>query len=216
MNDTIVQIALDVTSIDKAVRLGEIAVKVGADWLEAGTPLITFEGVEAIGALAREFPQVPIVADYKSMDGVAKYVEEAGRQGASIATVCAVTSDASVREAVRAGRESKVKIVADLLAVSDLVRRAQEVAGLGVDYVMVHLGADEIRERPTEDPLTGLSEVVEAVDVPVGVGTFNAGQAVEAVKKGARFIVQGNPLLSSDNMQKALGEFIERVKSVAR
>ena len=216
MDDTIIQIALDVTSVDRALELGEMAVRTGADWLEAGTPFITFEGVKAIGALAKEFSQVPIVADYKSMDGVAKYVKEAGRQGASIATVCAVASDASVREAVRAGKESRVKVTADLLAVPDLVKRAKEIAAMGVDYIMVHLAADEMREDLTQDPLAGLSEVVKAVDIPVGVGTFNVEQAVEAVKRGAKFIVQGNPLLSSDDPEKGLSEFIKEVRRATR
>ena len=214
MDDIIIQIALDVTSIDRALELGKMAVKAGADWIEAGTPLITFEGVKAIGALAKEFPQVSIVADYKSMDGVAKYFKEAGRQGASIATVCAVTSDASVKEAVEAGKERGVKVTADLLAIFDPAKRAKEVAGMGVDYVMIHLGIDELREDPSRDPLAGLSEVIGAVDIPVGVGTFNAEQAIEALKRGAKFIVQGNPLLSSDDPQKSLSEFIEKVKKL--
>ena len=44
------------------------AVEAGFDWLEAGTPLITLQGVSSIGALARAFPDKPIVADYKTMD----------------------------------------------------------------------------------------------------------------------------------------------------
>ena len=47
----IVQAAIDVLRIDDALRIAESAVKAGVDWLEAGTPLITFAGTEAIGAL---------------------------------------------------------------------------------------------------------------------------------------------------------------------
>src|SRR5262249_48613478 len=70
----VVQVAIDVLSIDEALRIAEAAVRAGVDWLEAGTPLITFAGVQAIGALARAFPGVPVLADYKMMDGVRKYV----------------------------------------------------------------------------------------------------------------------------------------------
>src|ERR1700761_4148117 len=97
----VVQVAIDVLNIDAALRLGEAAVKAGADWLEAGTPLITFAGVSAIGALARAFPGVPVLADYKMMDGVRKYVVETANQGGRLATICAVASDASLREAIR-------------------------------------------------------------------------------------------------------------------
>ena len=47
---------------------------------KAGTPLITYEGVRAIGALAKAFPGIPVLADYKMMDGVRKYVVETANQ----------------------------------------------------------------------------------------------------------------------------------------
>src|SRR5256885_17236143 len=85
----VVQVAIDVLTIDAALRIAEAAVKAGVDWLEVGTPLVTFAGVSAIGALAKAFPGVPVLADYKVMDGVTKYIVEAGKQGGRIATVCA-------------------------------------------------------------------------------------------------------------------------------
>ena len=103
----IVQVAIDVLTIDEALRIGEAAVRAGADWLEAGTPLITFEGVRAIGALAREFPHIPVLADYKMMDGVRKYVLETANQGGRVCTICAVSSDSSIRDAARALQESR-------------------------------------------------------------------------------------------------------------
>src|ERR1700756_5584332 len=69
MMNTIVQISLDFTSIAKALETARLAVRSGVDWLEAGTPLIISEGMNSIRALRTEFPQVPIVADLKAMDG---------------------------------------------------------------------------------------------------------------------------------------------------
>jgi 3-hexulose-6-phosphate synthase/6-phospho-3-hexuloisomerase len=42
------------------------------DWLEAGTPLIIAEGMNGVPRVARRFPQTPIVADLKTMDGGTK------------------------------------------------------------------------------------------------------------------------------------------------
>ena len=64
----IVQVAIDVLDVDRALKVAEAAVRAGVDWLEAGTPLITFQGVRSIGALAREFPEHPVLADFKMMD----------------------------------------------------------------------------------------------------------------------------------------------------
>ena len=67
--NTIVQISLDVTNIPEAIETAQMALRAGVDWLEAGTPLIIAEGMNGVRALRREFPNVPIVADLKTMDG---------------------------------------------------------------------------------------------------------------------------------------------------
>src|SRR4051794_25206321 len=64
----VIQLAIDLFTVDEALRLAEVGVKAGVDWLEAGTPLIVRRGADAIGAIARAFPQFPVLADYKTMD----------------------------------------------------------------------------------------------------------------------------------------------------
>src|SRR3712207_5325698 len=86
----IIQGAIDTLDVERALRVAEAAVGAGVDWLEAGTPLITFEGVRAIGVLAREFPEHPVLAYLKMMDGVRKYVLATAAQGRRIATICGV------------------------------------------------------------------------------------------------------------------------------
>src|SRR5436305_13357733 len=153
----IIQAAIDVLTIDEALRIGEACVKAGVDWLEAGTPLITFAGVAAIGALAREFPNTPVLADYKMMDGVYKYVAETAKQGGRLATICAVASDASIREAVRAAADAGVALLTELYASLDVAERAAQMEAWGVDSVYVHWGSDQRHEMPDHDPLAGLA-----------------------------------------------------------
>src|SRR5439155_24842734 len=155
----IVQVAIDVLDIDRALRVAEAAVRAGVDWLEAGTPLITFQGVRAIGALARAFPEHPVLADFKMMDGVRKYVLAAAEQGGRLATICGVAADASIAAAVAAGRESGVRVDCDLYAAPDGPQRAREVIALGVDSAYIHWGADQRAARPEMDPLLYLDEL---------------------------------------------------------
>jgi 3-hexulose-6-phosphate synthase len=208
----VVQVAIDVLNVDDALRIAEAAVKAGVDWLEAGTPLITFAGVGAIGALAKEFPGVPVLADYKMMDGVRKYVVEAGKQGGRIATICAVASEASVVEAVAAGRDSGVTVITDLYASPDVTAKAIRMAELGVDSVYVHWGADQRKAMPERDPLADLSGVVENVSLPVGVGTFSVEDGVRAFSLGASIAVIGVPLIQADDVESALREYVLRSK----
>jgi 3-hexulose-6-phosphate synthase len=216
MTPPIVQVAIDVLTVDDALRIAEAAVKAGVDWLEAGTPLITFAGVRAIGELARAFPGVPVLADYKMMDGVRKYVVETANQGGRVATICAVASDASIREAVRAGQDSGVTVITDLYAAPDVARRAEEVAALGVDSVYVHWGADQRAERPERDPLADLAGVIERVKLPVGVGTFSVEDGIRAFRAGASIGVIGVPLIQAADVEGALREYVERSKAAYR
>ncbi len=57
------QLALDFVDLHRAVLVAEKAVPAGVDWLEAGTPLIKSEGLDAVRDLKRRFPALTIVAD---------------------------------------------------------------------------------------------------------------------------------------------------------
>ncbi len=209
----IVQVAIDVLTIDDALRIAEAAVKAGVDWLEAGTPLITFAGVSAIGALARAFPGVPVLADYKMMDGVRKYVVETAKQGGRLCTICAVASDASTREAVSAGHDAGVTLITDLYAAPDVGERAAQLEALGVDAVYVHWGADQRNERPERDPLADLAAALERVSLPVGVGTFSVADGVRAFRSGAGIAVIGVPLIQAADVEGALREYVDSAKA---
>jgi 3-hexulose-6-phosphate synthase len=212
----IVQVAIDVRSTDQALRIAEAAVRAGVDWLEAGTPLITFEGTRCIEALARGFPGVPVLADFKMMDGVRKYVLETGQRGGRIATICAVSSDASIREAVRGGVEAGVAVVVDLYASPDPAARAVEVEKLGAESLYVHWGADQRKEDPARDPQADLEAVLERARVPVGIATFSTEDAVRAMRRGAGIAVIGVPIIESADVEGDLRRYVESAKAAYR
>ena len=96
----LVQLALDFPTIDEALRMAEVGVRAGVDILEAGTPLIVAEGAKSIGALAKAFPNYPILADYKTMDSGGKNVLLTQKQGGHYMTVCANSADETVKAAI--------------------------------------------------------------------------------------------------------------------
>jgi 3-hexulose-6-phosphate synthase/6-phospho-3-hexuloisomerase len=196
----VVQVSLDVETIEKALIVAEKAIAAGVDWIEAGTPLILSEGFRSVVSLRRRFPERVIVSDQKSMDGGGLETEQAARAGADVVVIMAAAHDATIKEAVKYARSYGVAIMADLLAVKDKVARAREMEGFGVDYIIVHTGFDERHHNPGLSPLADLPSIVKAVNIPVqAVGGLNADQAVETLKMGAKLIVVGAPLVTRDD-----------------
>jgi len=212
----VIQLAIDLTTIDEALKLAGIGVKAGVDWLEAGTPLIFRRGADAIGAIARAFPEHPVLADYKTMDSGGKNVLLTAEQGGRLMTVCAGACDETVASAVAASKDTGVLVVVDTIGVRDQVGRAREVERIGADSVYLHYGADQRRADATQDSTQWVESVGNVVHVPLGAGTFGIEDAVRAASLGTDVLVIGHPLISGPDPLSALKEYCERVREAYR
>src|SRR5207247_1406482 len=155
--EPVLQVALDHMHLKRALLAAAEAVEGGADWLEAGTPLIKSEGMEVVRQLKKTFPGTTVVADLKTMDTGAFEVEIAAKAGADVVTVMGVTDDATILEAVKAARRYGAKIMVDLMRVPDKAARAKELEKLGVDYLNMHVSIDEqMIARTRTEEMTGL------------------------------------------------------------
>jgi 3-hexulose-6-phosphate synthase/6-phospho-3-hexuloisomerase len=195
-----VQLSLDLIDLQEALRTAEIALRAGVDWLEVGTPLIIAEGMRGVRELRTRYPDVPIVADLKTMDGGWLEAELMAKAGATLLVVMGQAHEETIELVAKAGREFGAKVMGDNMAMSDPVAGAKRLEELGCDYIVHHIGYDRRtlrRERglSTPTPLDQLREVVEAVSVPVqAVGGLTVEQATETPKYGAPLVVVGAPL----------------------
>lgn len=192
----IVQLSLDLTSLEEALETAAIAVDAGVDWLEAGTPLLLAEGLRAVEKLRERFPDHPIVADLKTMDGGYLEAEMMAKAGADLVVVMGRAHEATIRRVVDAGRDFGVKVMGDNLGADDRVQNAVWMEGLGVDFIVHHIGFDERGMIKGLSPLDELDAVVRAVRVPVqAVGGLSIQQAIECPSRGAPLVVVGAPLV---------------------
>jgi len=189
----ILQVALDFVDMARALQLAAEAVEGGADWLEAGTPLIKSVGLDAVRQLKERFPDRVVVADLKVMDAGRIEVEYAAKAGAGVITVLAAAADSTIAECVEAGRHYGAKIAADLINMPDPVRRARELQALGVDYIDVHTPIDvQMRGHLSFDLLR---EVAGTVETPLCVaGGITGETAADAVAAGARVVIVGGAI----------------------
>jgi 3-hexulose-6-phosphate synthase len=209
----IVQIALDFATIEEALAMARIGVEAGVDWLEIGTPLIVSQGLSPIGEMVRAFPKYPVLADYKTMDSGGKNVHRTKAQGGHIMTVCANAPDETIRAAVAASKETDVMVVVDTIGVKQQAARARQCAEWGAHSIYLHYGADQRVADASQDSVQWLGEVLAAVDIPVGVGTFGIEDAVRAVSKGADLVAIGHPVISGPNAAGELREFVREVRA---
>lgn len=210
---TVVQISLDLTSIDEALATAAIARLAGVDWLEAGTPLILAEGMHGVRTLREGFPDMPIVADLKTMDGGYLEAEMMAKAGATHVVVMARAHEETLKCVVKAGRDFGVKVMGDNLGCPDMVGAARFIEDMGCDFVVHHVGYDERRGtaasgRRMPSPLDQLREVVSAVQIPVqAVGGLTLEQATRTPEFGAPLVVIGAPLaVDSESFRTAAGD----------
>jgi 3-hexulose-6-phosphate synthase/6-phospho-3-hexuloisomerase len=216
MNAT-VQISLDIVDLAEAMSAAEMAIRAGVDWLEAGTPLIIAEGMHGVRELRARYPETPIVADLKTMDGGWLEAELMAKAGASMVVVMGQAHAETVESVVKAGRDFGVKVMGDNMAMGDPVDGARRLEELGCDYVIHHIGFDMRtlrRERglSAPAPLDCLREVVQAVSVPVqAVGGLTIEQATETPRYGAPLVVIGAPLAIDAHAFRTAGGNVEQV-----
>ena len=217
----IVQISLDLIDIDEALETAALAMRAGVDWLEAGTPLILAEGLHGVRKLREAFPDTPVVADLKTMDGGYLEAEMMAKAGATHVVVMARAHEETIKCVVKAGRDFGVKVMGDNLGAPDMISAAKLLEDLGCDYVIHHIGYDERRGIAAQgnrmpSPLDQLEEVVKAVNIPVqAVGGLSLEQAIQCPRYGAPLVVLGAPLtIDADAFKTANGDLEESLRLI--
>jgi 3-hexulose-6-phosphate synthase len=218
-----VQLSLDLQTLDEALATAEIAVRAGVDWLEAGTPLILGEGLHAVAALHRKYPDHPVVADLKTMDAGYLEAEMMYKAGASFVVVMGQAHEHTIREAVRAARAYDRYVMGDVMLCPDKLAVARTMEAMGVDVVIVHTGLDERHAEKGKSPLDDLKTLRPALKLPLqAVGGLSIDQAAQCPALGASLVVIGAPLAVADyelkpaadaeRLFETIQSFVRRVK----
>lgn len=198
----VLQVALDLLNSDRALAIAQDAVKGGADWLEAGTPLIKSEGMDIVRNLREQFPGKTIVADMKTIDTGALETEMAAKAGADVICLLAASDDSTIVDAVKSARKYGIKIMIDLIGIPNKVTRAKALEKIGVDYLCIHVGIDE--QMHGKKPREVLTSLVKHTSLPIAVaGGLNSETVSDIIQTGASIIIVGGAITKAQNVTEA-------------
>lgn len=196
------QLALDFLELNRALQVAREAVKGGANWIEAGTPLIKSVGLDVIRALRKEFPKHTLVADLKTMDAGRVEMEAAAKAGANVAIVMGAASDSTIKECIEAGKNYGIDIGVDMLGVKNLVELSKSCEEWGAHHISLHLPIDD--QMRGMDPLADLIKLRPSIKIPIAVaGGINSETAAAVAGAGADIVIVGGAITKAENAEEA-------------
>ena len=214
----ILQVALDFTSIDEAIKIAENISGIDDLWLEAGTPLIKSEGVRAIKRLRELFPDRFIVADLKIADAGRVESELAARAGANMVTVLGTSATETIKDVVEACRELGIKAMVDLMDLPNPLEHVERFIKLGADALIYHIGYDRQRGGLRAiDFMDQIEKLTAKSRIPVAAaGGIRVGEAGKLVKAGCKIIIVGKAVTRAERPELTAKKLLEEIKSTSR
>jgi 3-hexulose-6-phosphate synthase len=209
------QIAIDMGNAETALSMVKEIHDV-IDIVEIGTPMIVREGMLAVRLIKASYPNVVVLADAKIVDGGAIESEDAFEAGADLVTVLAVANDETIQAVVNTARKHGKQVVADMICVNDVEKRAIELDDIGLDYFCVHTSVDVRNTAKTPktpfDELTKIMKVLKNTKAAVAGGVNM--KTIPLVKKiGPEIVVIGSALTRAANLRAAVVEMEEAIKN---
>jgi 3-hexulose-6-phosphate synthase len=205
------QIAIDLVDAKTALKMvGDIQDVI--DIVEVGTPMIMREGMLPVRMIKEKFPNVIVLADAKIVDGGDIESGDAFEAGADIVTVLAVAEDATIQAVVNTARKFEKKVMADMICIEDVKKRAVELDQMGVDYVCLHTALDV--QNTGKTPFDELSQVLSVVkNAKTAVAGGINMKTISITKEiGPEIVVAGGALTKALDLRAAVIEMEKAIK----
>ena len=204
------QLALDFSDMNENLRVLEETADL-VDIIEYGTGALIPNGYAGLKALRERYPEKTILCDQKIMDGGYIFTEQQAECGADIVTVLAAAEDETIMLAVKAAREKKIKVMADLCGVKESLKRAEEIKKLGVDYICVHMATDGSHEKSGVPVLQKISDRLGNKICAIA-GSVTPEKCREIKKLEPGIVIVGSYITKAENCRKAAEQIRNALK----
>lgn len=197
------QIALDSLSRSQASELSDQIFDI-IDIIEIGTPMIVRDGLHTVSDIKKKHPHLTVLADTKIVDGGSVECEDTCRAGADIITVLALADNSTITGVINTAHKHSRKVMADLINVQNIPKRAAELFSMGIDYICVHTAFDIQKQGRTPlGDLKALLTVIPGSHAAVA-GGINEETLHDYLTLAPAIIIIGGALYNAPDIRKAI------------
>lgn len=204
------QIALDITDLDRARNVIKQLPASDRIILEAGTPMIKAEGVKALSALRDVASNYFVIADLKTMDTGQVEVDIAYNETADAVVVAGQAPVEVIDKFIYEAKRLGVYAVIDMMNVQDPVKLLKSLKELP-DVVELHRAIDEEHagKKPRWDAIKKIKEEFKDKRILVAVaGGIEPDTALEALEQGADILIVGRYITQSKDVERTTRSFL--------
>ena len=211
-NPPYLQIALDVTDIEKAKDILQRLPASDRIILEAGTPLVKKYGMGIVHELRAFAKDSFIIADLKTLDVGQVEVDVAFEETADAMVVSGLASKETVDKFIYEAKRLGVYSIVDMMDVSDPLHALERYEELP-DVVIIHRGIDAEKGGAPRWGLVGeikkaVKEKKMLVAVAGGIEPSNIKNALDAQ---ADIIIVGRYITQSRDVNRAARDFLDQL-----
>jgi bifunctional enzyme Fae/Hps len=211
-NPPYLQVALDVTDLEKAKEILQQLPASDRIILEAGTPLVKKYGAGVVHELRTVAKDSLIISDLKTLDVGQVEVDVAFEETADAVVASGLASKDTVNKFIYEAKRLGVYSIVDMMDVSNPLRTLESYEELP-DVVIIHRGIDEEKGGGPSWSLVG--EIKKAfkgrrllVAVAGGIEPSNLKTALEAQ---ADIVVVGRYITQSRDVNRAARDFLDQL-----
>ena len=190
------QIAYELTTLSEALAIAKDTANF-ADIIEVGTLLIYKEGIRAIEAFRKEFPEKEILADAKISDRGETATKIFAESKANYITVLAGTRQQTIQKAATSAHAFKAKLALDLLDAYSKGQSAMDAKQLGVDILIFQRLFDDGAIPSFQEEW---DNIIGNTDLPILIGgNINRSNIKKIIDLKPYGIIIGSAIINAEN-----------------
>ena len=205
------QVALDLTDIDKALSVVSQLPDSDHLILEAGTPLIKRYGIDVVSRLRENKPGIFIVADLKTLDTGNLEVRMTADASADAVVISGLAPVSTIEKSIKEAKKTGIYSAIDMLNVKDPIFVLKSLS-MNPDVVEIHRAIDnESSEKERWDLIEKIKKEFSGILVGVA-GGIRPENCQEALESGADILIAGRAITAAKDVEGAARKFLKVFK----